>query len=284
MKNILITGVSSGIGEALAKKLLEEGYRVIGSYRILPAHHPWVESYRGRFVALEMDVTSETSLQEAFQRMKELLGQDPLYALINNAGIAKSAPLEKQSMSDIHQIFDVNVFGAIRVTQLFLPFMKRNGNSGARIVNISSGAGKLAIPFLGAYAASKHALEALSGSLRRELMPFGIDVVLVGPGNVRTPIWDKAQAETQLDTSEYRQAHRNFFNYMVQDSKHGMTPDQIAVCIHKILAHPKPAVRYAPVAQKLANWYIPRLLPERWIDRMMFSMMKSEQQKDPTKN
>src|SRR5262249_6243470 len=122
------------------------------------------------------------------------LGSDCLDALVNNAGIALPGPLSEQDFSEIRRMFEVNLFGLLAVTRACLPLLgMREGHPRrpGKIVNISSGAGKLSMPFLGAYVASKHAVEGLSASLRRELMPWNIPVVVVGPGNVRTPIWSK---------------------------------------------------------------------------------------------
>jgi short-subunit dehydrogenase len=141
------------------------------------------------------------------------------------------------------------------------------------IVNISSGAGKISIPFLGAYVASKHALEGLSNSLRRELMPWDIQVAVVGPGNVKTPIWDKTGGEALYDHTSYGPAYRNFVRYMFAGAKKGMAAGEIADLLVKIMESPAPRPRYAPVAQKLANWTLPRLLPDRQMDRMMFKAL-----------
>jgi short-subunit dehydrogenase len=274
MKNILITGVSSGIGEAIAQKLLQSGFKVFGTYRTIPPTISFKTSAKNQFIPVKMDVCDENSIQEAFQQIKETLNGEALFSLINNSGVAQTAPLEMQSLKEIREMFEVNVFGLIRVTQTFLPLMKQSGNEGAKIINMSSGAGKLNIPFLGAYVASKHALEGLSGSLRRELMPFGIDVIVVGPGNVITPIWEKVKRETKFVDSDYKEVHEHFFNFMISESKKGMLPEEIAEHVQKIIRSKKPEVRYAPVAQKIANWYLPRLLPDRTMDKMIFKMLK----------
>jgi short-subunit dehydrogenase len=141
------------------------------------------------------------------------------------------------------------------------------------IVNISSGVGKFSMPFLGAYVASKHALEGMSGSLRRELMPWDIKVVVVGPGNVKTPIWDKTGGEAIYDHTAYGPVYRNFVRYMLAGAKTGMTPDQIAELLVKVVESEAPKARYAPVAGRFANWTIPRLLPARQMDRLLFKAL-----------
>jgi short-subunit dehydrogenase len=137
---------------------------------------------------------------------------------------------------------------------------------------ISSVAGKNTSPFVGAYAASKHALEGYSGTLRRELMLFGIDVIIVGPGAVKTPIWDKPRLEPFLNTP-FAPALRRTYDIMQSMAAKGLAPERCADLILEILTTPRPKVRYALVPQPLINWYLPRWLPARWVDRIVASRL-----------
>lgn len=279
MRNVLITGVSTGIGEAIAAMSIQKGYRVFGSTRKESDAYSCSQKWGKLFVPLIMDLRDEGAIKSNFDKVKEILKGEKLHVLVNNSGVAHAGPLELQEMNEIREMLEVNVLGVISTIQTFLPLMKQgkaDKTFTTKIINISSGAGQLTIPFLGAYVASKHALEGLSGSLRRELMPFGIEVVVVGPGNVVTPIWDKAIKNTSFDESPYKKVFKNFFEFMVTEGRKGMSPEQIANIVLRIMHSAQPKVRYAPVAQKFANWYLPKLLPHRTMDKMLFKMLKME--------
>jgi short-subunit dehydrogenase len=144
-----------------------------------------------------------------------------------------------------------------------------------RIVNVSSVGGKLGVPFLGAYSASKHALEGWSDSLRRELMLFGIDVIIVGPGSVATPIWDKAEALdlSPYESSEYRAALHKFRDQMLRDGRRGYPPERVAAVIWKALAARRPRTRYAVVPNRLMNWTLPGIMPARLLDQIIAGVL-----------
>jgi NAD(P)-dependent dehydrogenase (short-subunit alcohol dehydrogenase family) len=178
MRTALVTGASSGIGAACASRLTSAGWQVFAGVRRAG------DAPRGTKEVL-LDVTSEEQIRAAAKRIEELDG------LVNNAGIAIAMPLEFIPLHELRRQLEVNVIGQVAVTQAFLPHLRR---SHGRVVFVGSIAGKSALPFLGAYAASKHALEALADSLRIELRPFGVAVSLVEPGTIKTPIWKKSAA------------------------------------------------------------------------------------------
>jgi NAD(P)-dependent dehydrogenase (short-subunit alcohol dehydrogenase family) len=164
--------------------------------------------------------------------------------------------------------------GAVAVSQAFIPLLGADraltGGPG-RIVNITSVAGKIAPPFLGDYAMSKHALEAFSEALRRELMLYGIDVIAIGPGAVVTPIWDKAERsdETVYAGTDYAVALKRFKTMFIADGRKGLAPERIGEAIHHALTAARPKARYAVVPAGFLNWTIPRLLPKRLVDRLL---------------
>jgi NAD(P)-dependent dehydrogenase (short-subunit alcohol dehydrogenase family) len=197
-----------------------------------------------------------------------------LAGLVNNAGMGTGGPLAHQPVDEIRGVFEVNVFGAVTVSQAFIPLLGADrALTGApgRIVNITSVAGKFAPPFLGDYAMSKHALEAFTEALRRELMIYGIDVIAIGPGAVVTPIWDKAERgdETAYAKTDYAAALKNFKEFFIADGRKGFPPERIGEAIFLALTVAKPRVRYAVVPRRLVNWTIPNLLPKRVIDRLL---------------
>jgi NAD(P)-dependent dehydrogenase (short-subunit alcohol dehydrogenase family) len=178
MRSALVTGASSGIGAACAARLVESGWRVFACVRREG------DAPEGTDEIL-LDITDADQIAGAAERIGEL------DALVNNAGIAIAIPLEFIPLEELRRQLEINVIGQVAVTQAFLPHLRR---SRGRIVFVSSIAGRSALPFLGAYAASKHALEALADTWRVELRPFGIEVSLVEPGTIRTPIWTKSAA------------------------------------------------------------------------------------------
>lgn len=273
--NALVTGVSTGIGQAIALHLLKRGSRVFGTVRQLSDAKLLEQQGGEAFVPIVLDVRDENSLSSAVAKVKEQIGYDPLDLLVNNAGIGLPGPLALQNLDEIRDIFEVNVFGLLAITQHFLPLMQVPNASrrySSKIVNMSSVAGQISAPFLGAYAASKHAVEGLSHSLRREIMPWNIDVVMVAPGNVQTPIWGKFSSKDPYAGTAYATPFKRFIEMALKGAKTGMQPSGIAEVVSRIAYGSSSKVRYAPVAQRIPNWIMPRLLPSRTLDKMMFSM------------
>ena len=205
MNYIVITGVSSGIGYGAAKEFASHGYHVFGSTRQMQDAARIKAEIGTNFTPLLFDITDGEAVKEAARQVEVITGKEGITGLINNAGIATCGPIMHQPLDEIRSQFEVNVIGQISVIQAFLPLLgarKSMRNKPGRILNISSVGGKLAAPFLGAYAGSKHAMEGISQSLRRELQLYGIDVIVIGPGAVNTSIWDK---ETVQDLSKYSQ-------------------------------------------------------------------------------
>src|SRR6201993_3689304 len=205
MRSVVVTGASTGIGWACAKLLLDKGFRVFGSVR-KPADAERLKGEFGEsFTPLMFDITDEAAVLAGAREVRAALNGETLAGLINNAGIAVAGPVLELSADEFRRQMNVNLIGPIIATQAFGPLLGSDpslkGPKG-RIVMISSVAGKNGTPLSSAYSPSKHALEGLSESLRRELMLFGIDVIIVAPGPVKTPIWSKGQQE--FDMSKYR--------------------------------------------------------------------------------
>jgi NAD(P)-dependent dehydrogenase (short-subunit alcohol dehydrogenase family) len=274
MRSVVVTGVSTGIGWGTAKVLICNGMHVFGSVRKQADADRLAQEFGSAFTPLLFDVTDEIVIQAAAVLVRERLAGATLFGLVNNAGIATAGPLLHQPLEEFRYQIEVNLVGQLIVTRAFLPLLGTDrtlkGQPG-RIVNVSSVGGKVAAPFIGAYAASKHGLEGLSESLRRELLLYGIDVIIVGPGSVATPIWDKA---AQIDTSayehtEYADILRRFAKYFVQEGRKGFPPERIGETIFTALTTRSPRVRYAVVPQAFQNWIVPRLLPRRLVDAVL---------------
>jgi NAD(P)-dependent dehydrogenase (short-subunit alcohol dehydrogenase family) len=192
--SVLVTGASTGIGEACALELDRRGFRVFAGVRRDEDAEQLRQKASARLLPVMLDVTNADSIAAAVEVVRAALGRQGLLGLVNNAGLAVPGPLELLPIDQLRRQFEVNVFGQIAVTQAFLPMLRL---ARGRIVMMSSISGRVAAPFVGPYAASKHALEALSDSLRVELRRWGITVSLIEPGNVKTPIWEKSRAWAQ---------------------------------------------------------------------------------------
>jgi NAD(P)-dependent dehydrogenase (short-subunit alcohol dehydrogenase family) len=274
VSTVVVTGVSTGIGAATTRRIAAGGARVFGSVRRPEAADALKAELGDLFTPLIFDVRDEAAVHAAAATVRQALAGTRLCGLVNNAGVALPAPLELQPIAEFRDQLEVNLVGPLIVTQAFLPLLGTDptltGLPG-RIVNISSVGGKIGGPFLGAYVAAKHALEGLSETLRRELMLFGIDVIVVAPGAVATPIWDKAEVVPfdPLADTPYGPPARRYREDALKSGRAGCPPEKVADVVWTALNTAKPAVRYAVVINKLTNWTIPRLLPARLVDRIL---------------
>lgn len=271
MKSVVVTGVSTGIGYATAADLCQRGYRVFGSVRRAEQGEALRGELGTRFQPLLFDVTDEAAVRRAADQVREALAGSGLFGLVNNAGLCDPGPLSVQPAEIVRRHLEVNVMGVVHAVQAFLPLLRRPKDASdrpGRIINISSVSGRIAFPFVGAYAASKHALEALSDSLRRELLIYGIDVVVIEPGAIDTPIWDKAvHVQTAYEGSDYATLLKSF-NPM--ENRRGALPTSaVTQRIALALEAKRPRTRYAIPDQPIKFWHIPRMLPDRWLDRII---------------
>ena len=277
-KSVVITGASTGIGHGIVKVLAGKGLHVFGGVRKQADADRLQAEFGAAFTPLLMDVTDSAAVHAAAATVASRLEGRTLSGLVNNAGIAGGGPLLLQPEQEFRNILEVNLLGPFTVTQAFGSLLgadrTRTGQPG-RIIQISSVAGRLGFPFLGAYAASKFALEGMSESLRRELLLYGIDVIVVGPGSVKTPIFDKAQAAdvSHYENSDYASILKGFVKFFLDEAKRGLEPEEIGRVVYTALTTRKPKVRYAAVPQRFKNWTIPKLLPKRFLDRAIGKQM-----------
>jgi NAD(P)-dependent dehydrogenase (short-subunit alcohol dehydrogenase family) len=274
MKSVVITGASTGIGHACAKLLLDKGFRVFGSVRKQADADRLKGEFGANFTPLLFDVTDEAAVLAAAREVRTALNGETLAGLVNNAGIAVPGPVLELAADEFRHQMNVNVIGPIIATQAFGPLLgadaSMKGPKG-RIVMISSVAGKNGNPLTPAYAASKHAIEGLSESLRRELMLFGIDVIIVAPGPVKTPIWSKGQSSFDIDkykNSPYLPSLQKVTAYMQHLDSIGLPPEKIADVIYDALTLPKPKVRYQ-IAPDPMRHLITAVLPKRMVDKII---------------
>ncbi|HSV96481.1 MAG TPA: SDR family oxidoreductase [Spirochaetota bacterium] len=251
-KVILVTGATRGIGFALANKLAQRGDKVYGTGRKAPVGD------RSLFIYIAMDLDDERSVKKGIDG---ILRENPsIDVLINNAGIGQCGPVEETTIDAAKKVFETNYWGMVRSTQAVLPHMRKAGDG--LIVNVSSAAGKIALPFQAHYCASKFAVEGLTEALYHEVKPYGIRVVLVEPGDVGTSIWEQTD-KSAVDKSEYRQPLVRFLR--VKENEMGAaadSPANVATQIIRIMDSRKSPFRN-PVARGAAFVLAARkLLPD----------------------
>ncbi len=273
MKSVVITGASTGIGYACSKLLLTRGFRVFGSVRKAADAERLRSELGASFTPLLFDVTDEAAVKAAAGEVRASLNGETLAGLVNNAGIAVAGPVTELPIDQFRLQMEVNVIGPVIATQAFAPLLGADpamtGERG-RIVMISSVAGRNGNPLTAPYSASKHAVEGLSESLRRELMLFGIDVILIAPGAVKTPIWDKGE---QVDLSPYQASPflpslQRMRSFMLHLGRTGLPAETIAERVFGALTASAPKVRYEIAPDALRQWIV-RVLPKRTVDRII---------------
>src|SRR4030081_2150233 len=273
MQSVVITGAATGIGWATAKLLLDRGFRVFGSVRKQADADRLKSEFGANFTRLLFDVTDEAAVLAAAREVRAALGGETLFGLINNAGIAVAGPVLELAADEFRRQMDINVIGPIISTQAFGPLLGADsslkGKQG-RIVMISSVAGKNGNPLASAYSASKFAIEGISESLRRELMLFGIDVIIVAPGAVKTPIWSKTDKVdlTAYRNSPYAPALEQVRKFTRHLSEIGLPPEKIAEVIAEALTSASPKVRYQITPDPMRH-LITAILPKRMVDRII---------------
>jgi NAD(P)-dependent dehydrogenase (short-subunit alcohol dehydrogenase family) len=266
---VLVTGASTGIGEATVLHLRELGFDPVAAVR----RDDDAARLRGQGLrTTRIDVTDADQIAAA----RDALGDEPLVGLVNNAGIAVAAPLEFLPIDRLRQQLEINLIGQAAVIQAFLPALRR---ARGRIVNVSSIGGRVALPLVSPYNASKFGLEGLSDSLRRELRPQGIDVILIEPGGVKTPIWNKAGklADEMLAEGMPAEAERLYGGMIAavraqtvriaQES--GIEPREVAEAIATALTANRPRTRYLVGRDAKIRGPMAKLLPDRVMDRLI---------------
>jgi len=256
---VLVTGASSGMGKACALRLSEAGFTVFAAVRKERDAQELRESGSPRLIPIILDVTKDQTISEAFGKIRDAVGTAGLAGLVNNAGIAVTGPIELVPVEELRRQFEINVFGQVAVTQAFLPLIRA---ARGRIINVGSVGARFALPFGGALNSSKAAFESISDSLRMELRPWGIHVVLVSPGSIRTSAEAKLVADSEAAVNaftpegkaRYAASYRAFVQALLKLESHGVGPEVVAETVYRALTTRSPKRRY-PVGPKS------RLLP-----------------------
>lgn len=257
---VLITGATSGIGRQIALYLAQKGYKVYGTGR-----SPEV-SEEGEVTFLSMDVRDESSIKNAVSFVVEKEGR--LDVLINNAGIGMGGSIEETPVSALHNVFATNLYGAVAVIQAVLPIMRRQRKG--FIINITSIAGYMGLPFRAGYSASKGALALLAESLRLELKPFGIRVSNIAPGDFATDIASRRYYVPFQEDSPYGEAYQKSLQMMDKHVRQGENPIQMARKIYEVMQQKNPKVHYkqARFLQRISV-FLKQILPDRIYERLL---------------
>lgn len=277
---VLITGTSSGIGLATAVECAAAGHRVVATLRNLDKRGALEKAAKERGVKIDveqLDVTHES----AGAKVRELiLKYGPFYALVNNAGVAVAGAFEEQSDEDVREQFETNVFGLMAVTRAVLPTMRAAGRG--RIINVSSVSGRLTFPLLAVYGATKHAVEGFAEGLRWELEPFGVQIVNVEPGMVKTPIYTENQRRGALVGKDgpYAAMNERVEEIVLGDVEKAAPPDVVGASIARLVTDPSPPFRVVIGSDARALVTLRRILPDRLFSMGMRRVLRKK--KGPT--
>ena len=282
MPYVLITGVSSGIGYATAKYFLERGHTVFGSVRKQSDADRLQSDFGKSYIPLIFDTTDELEVKKSFDFVKKTVGVKGLSALVNNAGIAVYGPMQHISLEEIRTQFEVNVHAVVSVTQIFLPLLGASNDSPypkGKLFVISSVAGRVTRTFLGPYAGSKHAIEGIFDAYRRELMIYGITVVIIEPGPIKTDIWAKAkkkeEQDKRFDDTGYADVFNQFNKRIQQLESIALPAEQVARKIYEAYQSKNPKTRYVVTSKKFFVWLAIYLIPDKLLDIIQFKQMKT---------
>ncbi len=286
MQHVLITGASTGIGRATALHLAENGYGVFAGVRKQADADSISKEATGDLTPVTIDVTEQKSIDDARKTVEDAVGNEGLYGLVNNAGIGAGGPIEFLPLEEFRKVIDVNLLGQVAVTQAFLPLIRR---AKGRIINITSIGGKIATPFLSPYSASKFALEAVTDCLRREVHPWGIDVIAVEPGSIATPIWDKGREVANAMREDADPEALRLYGTQIErmeaatreTAERGIPPVEVGKTIRRALGARRPKTRYLVGTDAKIMRQVERALPDRAFDRIMRNRMKMPDEAPP---
>ena len=260
--SVLVTGASTGIGLAISQYLASKGMHVFAGARKQKALENLAKN--PNVTPLKLDVTNIEDIKQAKKIIEEKAAG--LFGLVNNAGIGNGGPLMDVSVEDLRAQFEVNLFGVHQITQAVFPLLLK---AKGRIVMMSSDSGFFATPFFGPYCSSKFALEGYADSLRREITPYGVKVIIIEPGRVTTPIWDKGEKYlNKYADSLFAVEARAIGEYAIRKGKTtGLAPLEVAKTVYQVLTIPNPKLRYI-VARNKFEYQMMKLLPASYVDKL----------------
>ncbi|WP_392533511.1 SDR family oxidoreductase [Nostoc sp. C117] len=275
---VVVTGASTGIGQACALLLDELGFSVFAGVRQDIDAETLKQKASPKLIPVFLDVIDAESIASVVDRVTNAVGDAGIVGLVNNAGIAVPGPLELLAIAEFQHQMQVNVTGQLAVTQAFLGLLRQ---SRGRIVNMGSIAGRSPTPFLGAYNASKFALEALTDVMRMELRPWGISISIIEPGSIATPIWDKSLTQSEIGQQNLSQSAQNLYGQAMDIvrkkmqiiASKGISPDMVAQAVIHALTAKKPKTRYLIGQDAKIGALVKHILPDELHDRLILYSM-----------
>lgn len=278
MRAALVTGASTGIGKATALRLDQAGWRVFAGVRRVEDGEMLQAFASERLSPLILDVTDADAIAAAAERIGAETGEEGLFGLVNNAGIAVTGPLETMAIDDFRRQIEVNLTAQVAVTQAMLPLVR---TAVGRIVFVGSVGGRMAIAFGAPYHASKFAIEAVADSLRQELRPWGIGVALIEPGSIDTPIWERGEQTAEERSSRAPEAEQRLYGEAVErfrvavqrTARFRRRPQKVAVAVEHALTAGRPRTRYLVGMDARGQVLARTLLPDRVLDRVVARAM-----------
>jgi NAD(P)-dependent dehydrogenase (short-subunit alcohol dehydrogenase family) len=277
---VVITGASTGIGRASALLLDRAGYRVFAGIRKQADAEALSGAASDRLTTITIDVTEADSIESARQQVTEAVGEDGLVGLVNNAGVGHGGPVEFVPIEDLRDALEVNLIGQVAVTQAFLSLIRKAKGT---VVFMASIGGRISSPFLAPYSASKFGIEAVGDSLRREVSPWGIDVVVVEPGRIATEIWGKASETLDDRLAAMPEDARRLYGpqlagfgkaYLEETEGGGIPPEKVGEVIHRAISSDRPKTRYLVGTDAKVGARLNSVLPDRVFDRMIRRQLK----------
>lgn len=270
-KSALVTGASTGIGRATALRLDRSGWRVFAGVRREEDADSLRREASERLIPLMLDVTAPGQIATAAERVAEVVGEAGLDGLVNNAGIAVPGPLETLPIADFERQIGVNLTAHVAVTQAMVPLLRR---ARGRVVFVTSIGGLIAFPMFGAYHAAKFGLEAVGDVFRRELKPWGIEVIVVEPGSIATPLWERGDREVDAIAPRAREGHAELYGRRIEvlrkvarkTGERGIPAEKVAERLERALTASRPRTRYLVGADAHVQALLARLLPDRALD------------------
>ena len=279
---VVVTGASTGIGRATALRLDAEGYSVFAGVRKEADARDLAQAGSDRLTPVTLDVTETDQIESTREQVAEAVGDRGVVGLVNNAGVGGGGPIEFMPLDELRTTLEVNLIGQVAVTQAFIPLIRRGKGT---IVFIASIGGRVASPFMSPYNTSKFAIEALGESLRHELRPWGIEVVVVEPGSIDTEIWSKGNEQIRERLGEMPEDARRLYGPQMtrfgevinETASRGIPPEKVAEVIHSAIASEKPKHRYLVGTDAKIGARLKGTLPDR-----TFSKLAARQLKMPT--
>ena len=276
---VVVTGASTGIGRATALLLDEDGYRVFAGVRKEADARELSKVGSDRLTPVTIDVTDAAQIEAASRQVAEAVGDEGLAGLVNNAGVGGGGPIEFMPLDELRRTLEINLIGQVAVTQAFIPLIRTGKGT---IVFIASIGGRVASPFMSPYNTSKFAIEALGESLRHELRPWEIDVVVVEPGSIDTEIWTKGNEQVREGVKElpedarrlYGRQLARFGEVLSETGSRGIAAEKVAEVVHKAIASEKPKHRYLVGTDAKIGARLKGTLPDRAFHRLAGRQMK----------